>query len=92
MKRIKKPKYIVAGGNPFLTNTAGLRVLGTAQNEEQVRKIVEDNYYECVGLMIIIDAETGCKVDEASLNIDYELFQAADSSPLPELPEQLPIQ
>lgn len=91
MKRSRKPKYIIAGGNPFLTNTAGLRILGTAQNEEQVRKIVEDNYYECVGLMIIIDAETGRKVAGETLNINFEFFQAAKASPTLESPEQFPI-
>ncbi len=74
-----KPKYIVVGGNPFLVYNKGLRVIGMAFNKKQVQEIVEQNYYECAGLMIIIDTETGCKAE--GLDLKFEMFQSAQISP-----------
>lgn len=96
MARRKKPKYIIVGGNPFLVNTKGLRVLGHAQDTGEVRKIIDEHYYDTVGLMIIIDAETGNQVTDLSLS--HELFQSAKIPPVMEnqnshevIQEQLPI-
>ena len=59
--------YIVVGGNPFrgYTNTltfTSLKVVGKASSQEELKKLVEDNYEACAGLMIVIDSSTGKEV------------------------------
>lgn len=74
-----KFKYIVVGGNPFLVHTKGLRVLGLAKDKMHVNQIIEDNYYDCVGLIIVLDADTGQRAE--GLDNKYEFFELASSSP-----------
>jgi len=62
-------KYIVVGGNPLLVYSQGLRVLGLAKDEDEVQQIVDQHYYECYGIMMIIDAKTGLKAN-IDINVD----------------------
>jgi hypothetical protein len=61
---MKHPKYIVVGGNPFrgYTNTlsfTSLNVVGSSSSVEEIKKIVNENFDSCGGLLIIVDTETG---------------------------------
>lgn len=70
-RKIPNAKYLVIGGNPFIANQAGLRVLGRADDTEEINDIVEKHYYECVGFMLILDWETGQKVDNLPLKHQF---------------------
>lgn len=57
-------RYIVVGGKPFrnYNNTTvftALNVVGKAQTKKEVKKIVDDHFDDCGGLMMVIDSETG---------------------------------
>lgn len=59
-----KYKYIVVGGMPFRGYTGtlsftGLDVIGQANTAEEVKRIVEEKYDECGGLLLSVDARTG---------------------------------
>jgi hypothetical protein len=56
--------YIVIGGIFFrgYTGTASftsLKIVGNAVSKENAKKIVQDNYEDCGGLIIVVNSETG---------------------------------
>ena len=58
-----KDKYLLIGGEPFIEYTGTttftyLKVIGTANSKQTMKKMYSDNYYECGGLMIIINTKT----------------------------------
>lgn len=51
--------YTVVGGNPFTMHTGtttftGLRVVGTTGNFKDMRRLVEDNWDNCSGLILVL--------------------------------------
>lgn len=74
-------RFILIGGNPFrpytgTTTYTSLKVIGTAHSKEEIRKLYQDNYENCAGLLLVVEAETGkeCQnllsVDELKASID----------------------
>ena len=60
-------RFILIGGEPYrgYTNTltyTSLRVVGTTNNEKDMRKLVKEKYEECGGLLIVVDGDTGGEV------------------------------
>ncbi len=58
------PKYSVVGGYPVRSYTgtqtfACLNVVGTADTIHDAAKIVNKEYHNCGGLILVIDLETG---------------------------------
>ena len=52
-------KYTIVGGNPITiysgtTTFTGLRIVGVTESIKEAKKIQEDNYDECGGLIITI--------------------------------------
>jgi hypothetical protein len=55
-------KYVVIGANYFRGyNGAGqvsaLRVIGKGNDPEEIKKIVNDNYDDCGGVILVLDLE-----------------------------------
>lgn len=56
----KYKRFIVVGGNPFTgytgtTTYTSLKIIGYVDSKEELKKLVEDSYEECGGLMHVID-------------------------------------
>ena len=61
---MSKPKYCVVGGCPFRSYTGtmsftGLQVVGTCDTDEELRRVIDDAYQDCGGLVMVIDLEIG---------------------------------
>lgn len=52
-------KYVLVGGNPFRHSFTGLRVVASSNDKMEIRKMWDQHYDDCGGLMIIVDTETG---------------------------------
>lgn len=57
-------RYSIIGGNPIraLTGTGtftALNVVGVVDTEEEVKRVVDEKYEECGGLLLVIDLQTG---------------------------------
>lgn len=75
-------RYILVGGNPITVYTGtttftSLRVVGSASSKEDIRRMYEEHYEECCGLMTVIDAELG-KECQNLLSVD-ELFATVEN-------------
>lgn len=61
-------RYILVGANPFrgytgtLTYTS-LKVIGSVETLPELRKLWDENYSKCGGLMLMIDLSSGKEVD-----------------------------
>jgi len=57
-------KYFIIGGNPFTMYTGttaitGLYVVGKTDTLEEAKKMFQEKWDECGGVLLIIDAATG---------------------------------
>lgn len=80
-KKNKRPRYLLVGGNPLLAYSQGLGVLGRADSSDEVRKLIDEFYYDACGLMTVIDFETGESIPTDQFGLPLELEDHSVSSP-----------
>ena len=62
---IRKAKFTLVGGRPTIGYTKtltfiGLKVCGHAETEEEIKKLWDQHYEACGGLLLVLD-EYGCE-------------------------------
>ena len=70
IERRNKMRYIIIGGKPYTGYTGtmtytGLRIVAETDHIHKIKKLYENNYDQCGGLLLIIDTVTSkeCKLD-----------------------------